>query len=526
LGGKMTNDKRIQILLVEDDALDAEFVQRAMKHASILNSMTHVSTLAAAIAICQNQTFHLILSDLSLPDSMGEETISRLRSNIPNTPIVVLTSLDDVELAKALLDAGAQDYIPKNGISGDVLGRAIRHAIQRHEHVSESQNLLREISASRELLSAKNCKLELLYKQAHDFVDNVSHEFRTPLSVIKEYASLISEGFVGAVNSEQIRMLAIIENRVEDLNTMVDDMLDSSKLESGLIGAWRKPCSVTDILGHVKETLERKAKIKEVSLSWQIAEDLPTLFCDAEKVGRVITNLGINALKFCGRPGNVRLSVYQVDGSSDVTFSIEDNGSGIESDSLQEIFERFRQLGTTTHSSCKGFGLGLAIAKDLVELNFGQLSVESIPGQGSKFYFTVPINDPAYVTSRFVHLIQNSPACPQIITLVKAHTSTDANQNALDDSEEFLNSLCRSSDLLFQGPKNTFLLVLTTDKIELQAFIDRAHTSWESLNRNRPRGSLPEFHYEYLGSYQVATEVEIAIQIVSELVADRQVTCV
>jgi len=522
----MTDNKRIQILLVEDDALDAEFVQRAMKHASIINSVTHVSTLAAAFAICRNQTFDLILSDLSLPDSVGYETISRLCRNIANTPIVVLTSIDDVELAKTLLDAGAQDYIPKNGISGDVLRRAIRHAIQRHEHISESQNLLREISASRELLSAKNCKLELLYRQAHDFVDNVSHEFRTPLSVIKEYSSLISEGFVGEVNSEQIRMLAIIENRVEDLNTMVDDMLDSSKLESGLIGAWRKPCSVNDILGHVEETLERKAQVKGVTLSWQIAEDLPVLFCDAEKIGRVIANLGINALKFCGRPGNVQVSIYQVADSSDVTFAIQDNGPGIESQCLQQIFERFRQLDTATHSSCKGFGLGLAIAKDLVQLNFGQLSVESAIGHGSKFYFTVPINDAAYVTTRFVHQIQKSPACPQMITLVRAQASADGNQNGLDESDEFSNSLCRSSDLLFQCPNHSFLFVLTTDKIEVQAFIDRAHSTLDSINRNRPRGSLPEFQYEYLGTYQVATEVDLAIKTIRELVTDRQVAFV
>ena len=522
----MTNNKRIQILLVEDDALCAKLVQRALKLASINNSVNHVSTLAAAFAICRNQAFDVILSDLSLPDSMAHETIPRLRSTITNTPIIVLTAIDDVELAKQLLGAGAQDYIPKDGISGDVLGRAIRHSIQRHEQVLESQNLLREISASRELLTAKNCKLEVLYKQAHDFVDNVSHEFRTPLTVIKEYSSLISEGFVGEVNSEQVRMLAIIENRVEDLNTMVDDMLDSSKLESGLIGVWRKPCSVNDILGHVETTLERRAQVKGVTLTWEIAEELPTLFCDAEKIGRVIANLGINALKFCGNPGSVRLSVYQVVGSSDVTFAIEDNGIGIESDCLQQIFERFRQLGTTTQSSCKGFGLGLAIAKDLVELNFGQLSVESTPGHGSKFYFTVPINDPAYVTTRFLHLIQKSPACPSLITLVRAHASIDENQNGLDDSDEFLNSLCRSSDLLFQGPNRTFLFVLTTDELELQAFIDRAEATWGIINRNRPRGSLPEFHYEYLGTYQATTEGDMAIDMVSEIVADRQVTCV
>lgn len=518
--------KRLLILLVEDDALDAEFVQRALGKTPVTNSVTCVPTLAAALSICNKRTFDVILSDLSLPDSTGVETISRLHCNIANTPIVVLTGTDDADLAKQLLDAGAQDYIPKSGLSGDLLGRAIRHAVQRYEQVAESQDLLKEIIASRELLSAKNCKLELLYKQAHDFVDNVSHEFRTPLTVIKEYSSLISEGFVGEVNREQIRMLSIIENRVEDLNTMVDDMLDSSKLESGLIGAWRKPCSVTEVIGHVEATLERKAQVKGVTLNWDIDRDLPTLFCDAEKIGRVITNLGINAMKFCGNPGNVRLSVYQVVGSFDVTFAIEDNGLGIESDRLQEIFERFRQLGTATRSSCKGFGLGLAIAKDLVELNLGQLSVDSAPSHGSKFFFTVPINDPTYVATRFIRTVENSTSCPQLLTIVRAAANKMSKRNGRNESSEFLNSLCRSSDLLLEGPNQTFLFALTTDKMELPAFLDRAKVTLESINRNCPRGPLPDFEYEYLGTYQIATEVDLAIQIISEFVADRQVTLV
>ncbi len=522
----MTNSKRFKILLIEDDALDAEFVIRAMKNAAVNSSMKHVSTLTNALAVCQSETFDLILSDLHLPDSTGFETISQLRCKLADTPIVILTSVDDVELEKKLLDAGAQDFVPKRSISSDVLGRAIRHAIQRHEQGLESQNLLSEISASRKLLSAKNCKLELLYKQAHDFVDNVSHEFRTPLTVIKEYSSLIREGFVGEVNKEQTRMLSIIENRVEDLNTMVDDMLDSSKLESGLIGAWRKPCSVDDILEHVETTLDRKAFVKGVTLTWEIAKDLPALFCDAEKIGRVITNLGINALKFCANPGNVRVSVYQVAASCDVTFAIEDDGAGIESSCLEQIFERFRQLGTSTHSSCKGFGLGLAIAKDLVELNFGQLSVESTLGHGSKFFFTVPANEPEHVISRFIRLVENTHACPKMITFVRAEPSTVGNQNELEDLEEFLSSLCRSCDLLFQGPNQTFLLALTTDKVELQPFLDRAQASWKAINRNRPRGPLPDFDYEYLGTCPIASQSELAIQTVNAFVSDRQVTLV
>ena len=187
------------------------------------------------------------------------------------------------------------------------------------------------------------------------------------------------------------------------------------------------------------------------------------------------------------------------------------------------IFERFRQLGTATHSSCKGFGLGLAIAKDLVELNFGKLFVESSPSQGSKFFFTVPINAPVNVMTRYIQFIENSPTCPQLVTLVKAHASTLENKNGMDDAEDFLNSLCRCNDLLLRCPDNTFLFALSTDKIELQSFLDRAQQTWECTNRNRPRGPLPELQYEFVGTWQVAEERDTFTQVVSDLIEAEQV---
>ncbi len=412
------------ILLVEDDALDAEFVHRVLRTVGSNYCVTWAQTLREAIECTQTQEFDLLLADLYLPDSIGTETLTRLRAAVPQVAIVVLTSSNDHELAEKLLRSGAQDFIAKEAMSGDVLDRAIRHAVQRHSKLLETKALLREISAARELLSAKNKKLETLYRQAHDFVDNVSHEFRTPLTVIKEYSSLIREGFVGSVSDEQVRMLAIVENRVDDLNTMVDDMLDSSRLEAGLMEVSRKPCTVAEVLEHVTATMELKASIKEVRLNWVVDEDLPLLYCDAEKIGRVLINLGVNALKFCGTPGEVTVVVsHGSDRDPAILFSVEDNGHGIDPVNLQQIFLRFQQLGETAHSSCKGFGLGLAIAKELVELNFGKLSVSSERECGSKFQFTVPTNDPLYIMTRYLETIKSSQACPQLVTLVLASTT-------------------------------------------------------------------------------------------------------
>lgn len=513
----MINGKPTSVLLIEDDALDAEFVRRAMQHVSFPFQLTWATNLAEAIEFAQEQTFDLILADLSLPDSFGNDTLAKLRDALPLVPIVVLTSDNSRDLAAKILDSGAQDFIPKEAISSDVLSRAIRHGIQRNLLVLESKDLFREIYAARELLAVKNKKLEQLYTQAHDFVDNVSHEFRTPLTVIKEYSSLIREGFVGSVNDEQIRMLDIVENRVDDLNTMVDDMLDSSKLEAGLIGANRKPAKVQGILEQVISTLERKAQIKGVDLICVVAEDTPELYCDTEKIGRVLVNLGVNALKFCGTPGEVRLVVSADENGKDVRFCVEDNGAGIDAENLQQIFERFRQLGTSTHTSCKGFGLGLAIAKELVELNFGSLSVTSVKGYGSKFSFTVPTNNPIHVMDCYLDFIKRCPVIPQFLTLVSATADTHLDPELVDSIEDFLNSLCCSNDLIFRSRQESFLLVLPTDKQELQSFLDRSQQCWTNTNRNCPSGPLPAIQYDCLGTWRLDQGQADLMKTVEEL---------
>ena len=415
------NDKAIRVLLVDDDADDAFLTQRALSQCGDIEySALHVTSLTKAVAELQAAPFDVVLLDLGLPESSGKETLSCFQSMYPKpVPIIVLTGMDDQEAALGLVNDGAQDYIVKGSLASETLSRSIRYAVQRHQNVIEIQQLLEEAEQSRELLGRKNKKLAKLYDQAHEFVDNVSHEFRTPLTVIKEYVSLIREGLVGDVTDEQQRMLHIAEDRADDLNIKVDDMLDMSKLEAGMLGAWRKDNQVEDILTHVRASLERKAAVRNVALQWAIDDNLPLVYCDDEKVGRVLTNLAINAVKFCGNPGLVQVAARTDERAGNVVFSISDNGPGIDEDSLASIFHRFKQLDSDSRGSTKGFGLGLNIAKALVGLNFGQLSVESQLGKGSTFSFTVPITDPIEVTKRYLHRIERveqseerTPVCP------------------------------------------------------------------------------------------------------------------
>ena len=148
---------------------------------------------------------------------------------------MVLTGLANDDVALASLDQGAQEYLIKDRITPEVLDRAIRYAVQRQRN-EDMRRVLDKIRASEKQLQKKNRRLARLNRTAHHSMDDVSHEFRTPLTVITEYVSLLRDGIVGCVDPEQRRMLDIIGDRANDLNNMVDDMLDVSKFKSGLLG--------------------------------------------------------------------------------------------------------------------------------------------------------------------------------------------------------------------------------------------------------------------------------------------------
>jgi PAS domain S-box-containing protein len=357
-----------------------------------------------------------------------------------------------------------------------------------------------------ELLKRKNRKLAKLYRTAFEFVDNVSHEFRTPLTVIKEYASLVREGLVGAVSDEQQRMLTVVEDRADDLNTMVDDMLDVSKLKSGLLGIRRQECQAGEILDHVRLGLERKAAVKEVELTFEVDPNLPTVFCDPEKAGRVLINLTTNAIKFCGHPGRVRLSCQRETDGAGVKLSVIDNGNGIGPENLQAIFRRFKQLGESIRSSTKGFGLGLSIAKQLVELNLGEITVESQVGQGSTFFFTLPPADPREVLRRYLKAIERRRNGSSQLVLIDAEVEGSTTASLADDTNLFLNHLLRSTDLLFRSGPTRWLVVLPVAEFEISEFRERVEKKIGEANRNRLGAPLPDIRLKSLGAWRVGSD--------------------
>lgn len=363
--------------------------------------------------------------------------------------------------------------------------------------------LTNDLFQANELLRTNNRKLSDLYDTAHQFVDNVSHEFRTPLTVIREFASIMQDGLAGDVSDEQREYLGIIVNRADDLNLIVNDMLDISRLEAGLLGVSRKECRIGDIVEHIRTTLERRAAAGSVNLTIAIDDTLPTVYCDADKIRQVIINLVVNACKFSNEGGGVTLWAHDDLIHSQVVMGVTDKGSGIDPEHARAIFERFKQVGGNIRASTKGFGLGLNIAKELVQLNFGDIGVESELGKGSTFTFTIPTFDPPEILKRLLKCIEHFRNGSSYVSLIAARIDPEADSALENDVEKFLHGQLRRSDLLFGKLPGRWLLCAAANRKGLDQMMARFAEARIEFNRYRPGDALPEIDYKNIGTWRV-----------------------
>jgi signal transduction histidine kinase len=243
----------------------------------------------------------------------------------------------------------------------------------------------------------KNAALERVNHLKSQFLATVTHELRTPLHSIISYGALILEGFVeGELTAEQEEHIQFIVRRAEDLSRLVDDMLDLSKIEADRLEVKVEPLALEPSLTEVVNQLKPMANNKGLQLTLEVEDSLPMVLADSHRIRQIVINMASNALKFTEK-GGVTIRCTQPERYDMLRISVSDTGIGISPAALDYIFEAFRQADGSTTRRFGGTGLGLTIARKLIELQGGEVSVESIVGQGSTFSFTLPVASPARV---------------------------------------------------------------------------------------------------------------------------------
>jgi signal transduction histidine kinase/DNA-binding response OmpR family regulator len=242
-------------------------------------------------------------------------------------------------------------------------------------------------------IDQKSRQLEVASRHKSEFLANMSHELRTPLNAIIGFSEVLTERLFGEVNAKQAEYLEDILASGRHLLSLINDILDLSKVEAGRMELEVGSFSLSDALENGLTMIRERASQHGVALSLDVDPAVGVVKADERKVKQVIFNLLSNAVKFTGDGGQVDVTARVVDAR--VQIAVRDTGIGIAAEDQQRIFEEFQQAGSAAGRAPEGTGLGLALARKFVELHSGELWLESQVGVGSTFTFSLPIQPPA-----------------------------------------------------------------------------------------------------------------------------------
>jgi len=377
----MSDAAPLRILLVEDNPGDARLIRETLRDAgSLAFELRHADRLAAALPQLAARDADVVLLDLSLPDAHGLETVTRALAAAPEVPIVVLTGLDDETVAVQAVQAGAQDYLVKGQVEPGMLSRALRYAMERKRLETERERLL---AAEHEARTAA----EAAVRARDEVLRIVAHDIGNSLSAVKIHALVLERTLpAGDEGGEARKRTGAIRDLTAQMDRLRQDLLDVAAIEAGRLSVEPVELEVGAVVAEAVAALAGVAAEKGVALSSSAEPGLPRVFADRERVLQVLANLCGNAVKFTPVAGTVEVRAEAADG--EVRVSCTDTGPGISADDLPHVFDRFWQARSTRRA---GAGLGLAIAKGIVEAHGGTLSADSTPGEGSTFAFTLPV---------------------------------------------------------------------------------------------------------------------------------------
>lgn len=237
--------------------------------------------------------------------------------------------------------------------------------------------VLRDITTQKELERMKS-----------NFLSVVSHELKTPLHSIKGFVDIILMGKTGEVNATQADFLTTVQDQATHLQTLIDDLLEFSRLDSGQVKLHLTEVSIAEVASAVSDKLKPLADQGELQIINEVSLDIPTIEADRMRIEQVLTNLVQNAIKFTPPSGSVTLRAQDL--GEEVQLSVSDTGIGIPTNELQRIFDRFYQVDSGPTRHYRGTGLGLTISKHIVEYHRGRIWAESTEGKGSTFFFVLP----------------------------------------------------------------------------------------------------------------------------------------
>lgn len=438
-----------EILIVEDSPTQAERLRRLIQARSY-----HVCVAAngrLALEAIRERKPHLVLSDIIMPEMNGYDLCRAIKTDpaLQDIPVILVTALNDARDIIRGIECGADNFVRKpyaedyllsrisQMLANQVLRRDMHVEVgvalylgeQKHfinagrqqildllistyeqavhvngelqarerqvielnmrlaHHASELENTNREIAH-------KNLELAEASRMKSAFIANMSHELRTPLNAIIGFTGALLMKLAGPLTTDQDKQLNTIRTSARHLLSLINDILDVAKIESGKVTVAAERVHCQNLLNETADTLRPLASQKGLALTLDLPDTPIVIASDRRALTQIVINLVNNAIKFTEH-GSIKVSLSQraADGGSLTEISVEDTGSGIRPQDQAKLFQAFSQLDSTSTRNVEGAGLGLYLCQNLANLLGGELSLTSEFGRGSTFTLTIPTRE-------------------------------------------------------------------------------------------------------------------------------------
>ena len=378
--------EKINILIIEFDSKNILKIEGVLsRQEGVSYEVSWLQKEEEMLKKIDKERFDVIMLSYNLPGTNGLEILSDLQYKDLKGPVIMLADKGDEEFGAQAVRQGAYEYVIRQKGFEQGLPLVIHNALSAFKRDKERERLQKEVAAKKIELEAANKKLKELDRIKSDFVANVAHEFRTPLTIIKGNVDLVVKGGLGEVTSQQKEMLDGAKNVANRLARLVNDLLDISKIESGKMKLREDLININKIIEENLPGFTKMIKDRKQTLKKELAIDMPDIKADMDKITQVFVNLLSNAIKYSPEQGSI--VVKSVNLENEIMVEVSDTGEGVSQENLDTIFDKFTRV---TAEKKEGTGLGLPIAKDIVVLHKGRMWVKSEIGKGSQFYFTLP----------------------------------------------------------------------------------------------------------------------------------------
>lgn len=372
-----------RILVIDDEDGICRGIKRSLEPEGYQVKVCHDGQ--QGLDYIREKEIDLALIDVKIPGISGLDLIGLIHDMDPEIICIIITGYATIEMAVSAIKQGAYDFLTKP-FSVDVLLLAVNQGLERRMLSLEAKRAVRAEEEARRLACEKE-RLEDLNQAKKEFIRLVTHELQSPVSAVENYIKLILQGYVPPDEEEKILRKCI--SRTEEERGLIADLLELGHLE--IIDSYQiESVSFAEVINRIVEEFEEETAEKKLTLSVDLGENIPVVRMAPEQSRSLWSNLICNAVKYTPEGGEVHISFKKIEDR--LLGEVRDTGIGIPEEDQENLFTEFFRAKNARESGIPGTGLGLVIARRIVEGLGGELTVKSELGEGTTFKFWIPVN--------------------------------------------------------------------------------------------------------------------------------------